>query len=143
MTAIKGFAGPFRYLSNFFIEPDGSHVEGEYQRAKCAEAHQRAWFHELEDSMCLSQLKPPAQCKAIGRKAVKLRADWEDVKIDIMLFHVRKKFKDHPTLAMDLTLTGDRYLEETNHWGDTFWGVCGGKGQNMLGAILMQVRDEL
>lgn len=44
---------------------------------------------------------------------------------------------------MQLLATGTRYLEETNTWGDTYWGVCEGKGLNMLGKTLMQVRDEL
>ena len=39
--------------------------------------------------------------------------------------------------------TGDVYLEETNTWGDVFWGVCNGKGENMLGQVLMLIRDEL
>jgi predicted NAD-dependent protein-ADP-ribosyltransferase YbiA (DUF1768 family) len=30
---------------------------------------------------------------------------------------------------------------EGNSWGDTYWGVCKGKGQNKLGHILMQVRS--
>jgi predicted NAD-dependent protein-ADP-ribosyltransferase YbiA (DUF1768 family) len=28
-------------------------------------------------------------------------------------------------------------------WGDRFWGVCNGVGENMLGKLLMQVREEL
>lgn len=29
---------------------------------------------------------------------------------------------------------------EGNTWGDTFWGICGGQGSNMLGQLLMDVR---
>jgi predicted NAD-dependent protein-ADP-ribosyltransferase YbiA (DUF1768 family) len=39
--------------------------------------------------------------------------------------------------------TGDAELIEGNDWGDTFWGVCGGKGNNFLGKLLMEVRKEL
>ena len=39
--------------------------------------------------------------------------------------------------------TGDTYLEEGNTWNDTFWGVCNGVGENNLGRILMEVREEL
>ena len=28
-------------------------------------------------------------------------------------------------------------------WGDRFWGVCSGRGQNMLGRILMEIRKDL
>lgn len=138
---IYGFQGEYRYLSNFYIEPDGTHVEGHFQEAKCAEAYQRRWFHV--EGEVFPTWKSPKECKAIGRKVV-LRDDWEDVKLDIMLFHVRKKFKDHPSLAEKLrwTCLVGPYIEETNSWGDTFWGVCNGKGLNMLGEILMVVRAE-
>ena len=36
--------------------------------------------------------------------------------------------------------TAGLYLEETNDWGDQFWGVDG-TGLNMLGHTLMFVRD--
>lgn len=146
---IYGFDGPYRFLSNFYIESDGTHVEGEYQRAKCANWLDRTRF---EPQNCTTPLHPPNFCKALGRK-VKLRKDWEEldpkeglpIKVAIMLFYVCKKFKDHPSLREQLQLTAmlGLYLEKTNHWGDTYWGVCQGRGLNMLGAILMQVRGEL
>jgi hypothetical protein len=42
-----------------------------------------------------------------------------------------------------LLATGDKELIEGNTWGDTFWGVCNGIGQNHLGKILMAKRTEL
>lgn len=41
--------------------------------------------------------------------------------------------------------TGDAELVEGNTWNDTWWGVNAttGKGKNMLGRLLMQVREEL
>jgi predicted NAD-dependent protein-ADP-ribosyltransferase YbiA (DUF1768 family) len=32
-------------------------------------------------------------------------------------------------------------IVEENSWGDTFWGVSGGKGRNELGKLLMKIRD--
>jgi len=55
---------------------------------------------------------------------------------------VRQKFSN-PQLAKQLLDTKDFELIEGNTWGDTFWGVCSGKGQNNLGKILMQIRNEL
>lgn len=136
--AIKGFTGEHRYLSNFFIEPDDSFVEWEYQRAKCASWSDRARFDKLFDAGKLS----PGLAKKIGR-TVKIRDDWEDVKVEIMLFYVTKKFRDHDALLWKLKTTYPAYLEETNTWGDQYWGVCRGIGQNMLGAVLMEVRDIL
>ena len=53
---------------------------------------------------------------------------------------VYQKFLEEP-LRSQLLATEDAYLEETNHWGDTYWGVCKGVGENMLGKILMMARD--
>ena len=41
--------------------------------------------------------------------------------------------------------TGEEILEEGNTWHDTYWGVDlkTGEGKNMLGSILMRVRNEL
>ena len=72
-----------------------------------------------------------------------LRKDWEQVKDDIMYEVVRAKFIQHPILAQQLLDTRDAELIEGNNWGDTYWGVCNGYGKNMLGRILMRVRDEL
>ena len=54
---------------------------------------------------------------------------------------VFEKFYRNKELRKKLLETGDRYLEETNWWGDDFWGVCNGEGRNELGKILMKVRD--
>ena len=45
-------------------------------------------------------------------------------------------------LKQKLLATQNLYLEETNTWGDTFWGVCNGKGYNMLGHLTMAIRDD-
>ena len=42
--------------------------------------------------------------------------------------------------------TKDKYLEETNHWHDNFYGTCickkcNNQGQNNLGKILMKIRE--
>ena len=84
----------------------------------------------------------PSEAKRLGRR-VRLRSDWEQVKYDVMLDVVRAKFNQHPDLAQKLLATGDEELVEGNDWGDTYWGVCNGRGKNMLGKILMRVRAEL
>jgi predicted NAD-dependent protein-ADP-ribosyltransferase YbiA (DUF1768 family) len=42
------------------------------------------------------------------------------------------KFTRNKSLGDKLLETGDKYLEETNHWHDTCWGVCNGVGTNWL-----------
>ena len=54
-----------------------------------------------------------------------------------------KKFTPTNELGQRLIATGDAELIEGNTWGDTIWGVCDGKGDNMLGKILMERRAHL
>ena len=53
------------------------------------------------------------------------------------------KFSQNADLAARLVATDHRYLEETNWWGDTYWGFFQGAGQNVLGRLLMETRDRL
>ena len=71
-----------------------------------------------------------------------MRSDWDHVKIAIMKEAVRLKF-EYPTLRGMLLDTGDAELVEGNTWGDRFWGVCDGEGDNHLGKILMHTREML
>ena len=76
---------------------------------------------------------------------MKLRGDWEEIKTELMLEIVRAKFTQNEELAARLLATRDRRLVEGNTWHDVFWGVDQrtGQGENHLGRILMQVRNEL
>jgi ribA/ribD-fused uncharacterized protein len=70
------------------------------------------------------------------------RADWEAVKLEVMKEILRLKFSE-PSLREALLATGDAPLIEANTWNDTFWGVCRGRGQNHLGRLLEEVREEI
>jgi hypothetical protein len=136
---ILGFNKEYRFLSNFYpatVEYDGleySSTEHAYQAAKTEDAAQRRRIREAQK---------PGDAKRLG-KQVKMRTNWEQIKVGVMKDLVRQKFTNHKELKEKLLATGDAYLEETNTWNDTFWGVCKGKGQNHLGKILMEVRQEL
>lgn len=84
----------------------------------------------------------PVQAKHLGKK-VNLRKDWDQIKLQVMESVVRAKFNQNKYLAEKLLATGDEELIEVNHWHDHFWGICGGKGKNHLGKILMMIRDEI
>lgn len=129
---IDRFIGPYRYLSNFYIEPDGTHVEGEYQESKCLRDSDRQKFKGLG----------PSEAKKLGRN-VWMRGDWEEIKDQVMYDLVLQKFQDHRDLRLKLLSTSPAKLIEGNSWGDKYWGVCDGVGENVLGRILMFVREEL
>ena len=137
MRVINKFVGPYRWLSNFWpcvVVMDGStypSIEAAYQAAKTLDQYHRLRFR------CVTA----REAKKIA-KQLDLRTDWEKVKLAVMTELVRSKFKDR-TLAKHLKATWPALLVEENYWGDRFWGVCHGVGNNHLGRILMKVREEL
>lgn len=138
-TRIEGFFGEYRFLSNFWyasVTLDGvvyPTVEHAYQAAKTLDHNMRRM---------IANARTPGDAKRAGR-LIKLRADWTTTtRLSVMRSLVTQKFS-HPHLAEKLLATGDAYLEETNSWGDTFWGVSGGVGTNHLGHILMDTRSAL
>ncbi len=93
--------------------------------------------------MIIAQAPSPSKAKRLGR-GVSLRPNWENIKLQVMKDIVRAKFTQNTDLRIMLVQgTGDAELIESNDWGDEFWGVCDGKGENHLGKILMEVREEL
>lgn len=135
---IDRFDGEHRFLSNFWpspVEMSGlvfPTVEHAYVAAKSEspDVHLR-----------VVALETPGEAKRYGR-TIDLRPGWEQMKLRVMRELVRRKFK-HKDLAELLLATGDHELIEGNDWGDTYWGVCKGVGENQLGRILMRVRQEV
>jgi ribA/ribD-fused uncharacterized protein len=86
----------------------------------------------------------PKEAANMGRDRKRpLRVDWEQVKDDIMREVVRAKFTQHKALKETLLSTGDAILVEHTE-NDRYWGDGGdGTGKNMLGKILMEIREEL
>jgi ribA/ribD-fused uncharacterized protein len=95
----------------------------------------------IETILAAFLMLTPGQAKDWGQK-VQLVPDWEEIKISVMRRLIKAKFQN-PELRAKLLATGDQELVEGNWWGDVFWGVCKGKGQNNLGKILMAERNEI
>jgi ribA/ribD-fused uncharacterized protein len=71
-----------------------------------------------------------------------VRPDWQEVRDEIMLRALRLKFAD-PDLAHKLLNTGNIALAFDDN-REKYWSIgLRGEGQNRLGNLLMQVRDEL
>ena len=88
--------------------------------------------------------RSPMIAARMGRDRKKpLRRDWEAAKEDIMREAVRAKFTQHPELITLLLGTDDAQLVE-HTTNDCYWGDGGdGSGRNVLGRILMEVREQL
>jgi len=139
---IKGFFGEYRFLSNFWpakVFLDGieyTSVELAYQASKW-KSEDREYFKtctELESIDYNRTNKPNGYIDEI----------WNIKKNEIMFDLLKQKFdKDlNPKNYEKLKETGDKYLEEMNWWGDVYWGKDkDGNGQNMLGVMLMKIRE--
>ena len=68
-----------------------------------------------------------------------LRPDWDSFRLLAMEEIIQEKFDQYEALKLKLIMTNPAELIEGNHWGDVFWGVCKGKGENHLGKILMKI----
>ena len=138
---IKEFQKEYRWLSNFApvkIVLDGitySSTEHAYMSAKSDDPQWKL--------ICSNEDNTPGQIKKLGRE-VKLRDDWNDVKVLVMEECVRQKFSQNPYKKL-LIATGDQEIQEGNNWGDVIWGIDlkTGKGENLLGKLIMKFRDTL
>lgn len=101
-------------------------------------------FAGTKDVQDVFNAPTPTLAASIGRdKTRPLRSDWEQVKDDVMRKVVLAKFLQHDNIREILVGTGDAILVEHTSF-DKYWGDGGdGSGKNMLGKILMEVREKL
>lgn len=132
------FRNEYWFLSNMYpceIRVNGlvfTCAEACFQSFKTTDLNERKKFQGIDGF----------EAKKLGR-SVSLRSDWNDIRIEVMFRVIHAKFNQHPDLTKKLKDTGDLLIIEDNTWKDTFWGVCNGKGYNILGQILMSERDQI
>lgn len=138
---IKEFQGQYRWLSNF--APVSIIIDGiEYPSVE--HAYMSAKSNDLEwKKFCSDKNNTPGQVKKNSR-GIKLRIDWENIKLSIMEDCLKQKYSQEPYMTK-LIDTGDEYIQEGNRWNDKFWGVClkTNTGENNLGKLIMKIRDNL
>lgn len=136
MDAITSFRGKYAFLANSYscmVTLDGMNypsVEHAYQAAKT---------FDIRGRQGMQVMRSAHDAYYFGKK-VTLRDDWKHVKGQIMLDLLRQKFCK-PRMIQLLLETGDREIIYQS--SDMFWGNAEGKGKNLLGQMLMQVRSEL
>ncbi|MCK5613730.1 NADAR family protein [Candidatus Pacearchaeota archaeon] len=151
---INYFWNNYKFLSNFYpcrVIMDGleyNSTEHAYQAAKTLDSKYRATIAALPGDKA-AKAKRMGSEKGMKKAGLELRPAWEEVKKDIMLDLLRQKFRGDEGLGKQLLLTHSHELIEGNAWHDNYWGSClcsnckGFDGQNWLGILLMQVRQEL
>lgn len=147
MEAIKFYRvteKPYGCFSNFYKSPmviDGETwptVEHYFQAMK---------FPNHPEIRDLIRIEPkPIETKHIANKQYGYLVDkkhWEEIKDEVMYKALLAKYTQHEDLKQILLSTGDsEIIEHTAN--DTYWADGGdGSGKNVLGKLLMKVREEI
>ncbi|HDS0921134.1 TPA: NADAR family protein [Pseudomonas putida] len=136
---------PYGVFSNLFkrsFEFEGvtyPTAEHAYQAGKARKEAVRDWI--------LSAPSPALVAMAAhGLYTWDIVPEWSKVKFSRMKAVLLQKYTQHPDLAQVLLATGQARLVEaatTDNLVNRTWGEVNGKGKNMLGILLMEVRSEL
>ena len=137
---------PYGVLSNLFQckvtfrrPPSSPTAEHAYQAGKALKPAVREW---------ILQAPTPALAAMAAHGLLHvwdIVPNWASIKVDRMRAVLRAKFTQHPNLRQLLLGTGARRLVEAatvNNAVNRFWGEVDGKGENTLGKLLMELRDE-
>jgi ribA/ribD-fused uncharacterized protein len=132
------FSNLFRRSINFEgrVYPTAEHA---YQAGKARKEEVREWI--------LSAPTPGLVAMAAhGLYTWDIVPDWSQIKYDRMRQVLRAKFTQHDDLRQLLLSTGGARIVEAGRVANVVnctWGEVNGKGRNMLGLLLMELRTEL
>lgn len=135
MNPLTGFMSPYHRCTFLLDNITWSSVEHYYQ----AQKH----IDNLELFNRIRLAKDPREAKEIAESVPMVRQDWDSLEVEIMKRAIWAKFKQNINLAKQLLDTGERELVSNGNRG-RFWDQDErAVGRNMLGRILMEVRQEL
>lgn len=136
---------PYGAFSNLFrreFEFEGDcypTAEHAYQAGKARKPEVKAWLLSAPSPGLLAMA-------AHGLYYWDITPGWSTIKFDRMKRLLRAKFTQHDDLKVLLVGTGTARLIESatvDSPVNRLWGEVNGVGQNRLGQLLMEVRDEL
>ena len=149
------FWGNNDIYSNFLYSPF-KHNGIVFKWSEQAIMYRKAMLFGAKDvAQSIVKAQTPKACKDLGRSR-KIPFDnlvWDNKKMNIFKEVLLDKFSN-PKLKQQLLATGDRILVEASPF-DKIWGIgldenhpdvenpSKWKGENLLGKVLMEVRDEL
>lgn len=120
-----------KYSCNVFVlERRFGNAEAAYQAHKTKEPQIINIFTTLD----------AVSAQSIGR-GVDTYDGWKDNKVKAMLLVVFEKFRQNPDILEKLLETQNQKLVAISISKENFWGVIDDVGQNILGKILMYVRE--
>lgn len=136
---------PFGAFSNLYrrdVEFEGEVFptsEHAYQAGKARKPAVRKWLMEAPSPALLAMA-------AHGLYYWDIAPGWSTLKFDRMRRVLKAKFTQHDDLRELLLSTGEARLVEAatvDNEVNRLWGEVNGSGRNMLGVMLMELREEL
>ena len=157
MDDIIFFFGSDNFLSNWFptnFKLTFNNIDYEFENVEQAMMASKAMlFQDLDSFKKILNTPNPKSVKALGRKVKNFQPElWDKYKKYIVKQAVLNKFRYNLNIKNELLNTNNKYLAEDSPY-DKIWGI-GTKsikhkenrtwpGKNLLGEILMEVREEL
>lgn len=130
------FKNDYFYLSNFYKCEISISINNKSYVFKDVESAFQAQKNpdKADRFLLLSGL----EAKKIGDK-LSSPTDWSQTQLYAMAKALHSKFNNTYLLYLLKLIKID--IINDNYWGDTFWGVYKGTGYNILGKMLMNIRD--
>jgi ribA/ribD-fused uncharacterized protein len=140
MEDIKFYStkGDYGYMCNFYRSKqivDGKEYatnEHWYQSQKAVDPVIQEWIRN-------SPTPHGAMMAGRNLRVKEMYPDWDNIKFDIMKKGLMEKFIQNEDIKQKLLSTGDKIIHEDSPV-DMIWGI---KGKDMLGKLLMEVREKL
>ena len=131
------FKDTYFFLSTFYPCPIYLNINDKECKFNNVEAaYQAQKVPEIADRF--SQVKGLEAKRMEGRLKIS-RKDWDNYHLFAMANALHAKFKN-TYLRTLLKAIKDPIIHD-NYWGDEYWGVYKGSGKNLLGKMLMVIRD--
>ena len=142
---VSSFNDSYAFLSNFYYSQIKYEGHTFMTLEHCFQAQKAVTD---QDKRVIMSAPTPEKARKLGND-MKLREDWEEVRLKILTECIRIKFEPDSTLADKLIGTGSKLLVDGNYSHEMFYGSClcddhkNQPGQNILGKSLMRWRNRL
>lgn len=148
---IDKFDGDYSFLSNFYVFDPPITVT---LNALNATGNATLTVNNTEAAYQAGKSKEPLKYQNMSPREAKKagrhermsqieKTQWDNYKKLVLMKQLLKLKFDNPDLQQKLIATYPEELIEGNYWHDTYWGVCEEVGENHLGKLLMEIRNEL
>lgn len=131
------FKDNYFFLSTFYSSPITLIIDDkECKFTNVEAAYQAQKVPEIADRF--SQVKGLEAKRMEGRLKI-TRPDWHSYHLFAMANALHSKFSNRYLFAKLKAIKEP--IVNDNYWGDEYWGIYKGNGKNLLGKLLMIIRD--